>query len=155
MNKLLLGTLFFVLFPFSYAQDDADSEIEEIVVIGELSRSALEEQIVMVQNEIYRIFNDKNSSDDFDFTCRTMTPTGTHISRRICEPKFLARARQRNITDSLDGLDILLSSETLQAHLKREYEQLNAEFTKLYEEEETLAEVMNILAALNSRLAQL
>ena len=134
-------------------QDQTDSDIEEIIIIGELSRTALKAQIVAVENDFYRLFNANNNSDELDISCRIETPTGTHFPQRVCEPAFLVKARQRNINDWLVGIDVHFTPTLLQASLSAEFVELNATYGKLLLENESVAEVIRILTALRNRLA--
>ncbi len=64
-------------------------QIEEIRVIGARTFFSLRMQIVEEENKLYGIFNELNSNDDFDIECEKIAPTGTHISQRVCEPRFV------------------------------------------------------------------
>ena len=138
---------------FSFAQEQ-DPDIEEIIVIGELTKSAVEEQIILVEEDVYRLFNANNSSDEFDIKCRSAVPTGTHFAQRVCEPTFLVKARQRNNSNFVLGLELRLPIESLQAELVEEFAQLNAEYAGLITNNEIFAEVVQILGLLQARLAQ-
>ena len=50
-----------------WGQEAGESEIEEIIVIGELSRSAVRAQIVRVENDIYRFYNEHNGNQKWWF----------------------------------------------------------------------------------------
>jgi hypothetical protein len=60
---------------------------EEVVVVGR-SLGDLRRQIQLAQEAVFAKFNEINSDDAFDVRCRRVTPTGTHISQRVCEPNF-------------------------------------------------------------------
>jgi hypothetical protein len=138
----------------SFAQHD-DTDVEEIIVIGELTKSAAEEQIIAVEDELYRMFNEKNGDSKLNMECYRVTPTGSHFSHRLCEPRFLTRARQDNIKDYASGVGVLLTPDALQQQVKDDMDKVNAVYTRLLKEDPIFAEVAAILAALRARLAQL
>ncbi len=137
------------------AQNNNDSEIEEIIVIGELTSSAVETLIVEVEDEIYRIFNANTEDKDMHFDCQRAVPTGTHLPIRVCEPVFLTKARLENNRDFVASIDTLLSPVALQSELGAEFVELNTAYANLIKESPQFAEVVGILNALRLRLAQL
>jgi len=114
----------------------------------------LEEQIIEVETDIYRILNANNGDDMLDIECRSEIPTGSHFPQRVCEPKFLTEARQENNRDAVTGTDDLLTPDALRDEVAAEFEKLNAVYARLLEEDEIFAEIVGILGALQARLAQ-
>jgi hypothetical protein len=49
----------------------------------------------------YGIFNEINSTDDFDVTCNLEESTGTRLSRQVCAPRFEGRISSRAAKDYL------------------------------------------------------
>ena len=157
INQAIKG-LAFILFlgcggMSSFAQDnDAD---QGQIVIDDLSRSELRAEIEKIQNEFYRVFNASNDDDDFDIVCQSFTQTGTNISERACEPKFVTDRRGQNAKDYQDGFDELLSQEALLDELEPSFAQLTAKMNALASESEYFRELNQILQMLRSRLNEL
>jgi hypothetical protein len=137
------------------AQEEQGGAIEEIIVISELSKPALEAQIIAVENDFFGLFNEKNGNKNLDFECRREVATGTHLPQRVCEPVFLIKARLTNNSNWSAGTDILLTPDTLQASLARDYEKLNAAYAKLLMDDPRFSELVAILTALRARMTEL
>lgn len=153
-KSLLLGLL--VTANTALAQDN--TVIEEVIVIGQLSRSAVEEQIIAVEEDLYQQFNASNARNgisELNIECRRERPTGTHFPQRLCEPVFLTKARLQNNRDFAADLATRMTPEQLQAQVADKFAEMNAAYSKLIQEDEIFAEVVGILAALRARLAQL
>jgi len=65
------------------------SVIEEITVRGERTIYTLRLEIESAETEVYNLFNELNSNDEFDVTCKEVRYTGSHISRRTCMAAYL------------------------------------------------------------------
>jgi hypothetical protein len=76
---------------------------EEITVVGEKNFFTIRHQITRAEDDLYRLFNDLNSKDEFDITCREFK-INSHISQRSCEPLFLTRKRRANTIMSLGAM---------------------------------------------------
>ena len=67
MKKLILIITMLLLHSIYLAQDieedESETEIEEIIVIGELSKRAVREQIIRVENDIYNFYK------PYSFSC--------------------------------------------------------------------------------------
>jgi len=68
--------------PASKEQDVQTRPIEEITVLGERSFFTLRLEIEAAEAEVYGLFNELNTNDDFDFKCTREAYTGSHIKRR-------------------------------------------------------------------------
>lgn len=125
--------------------------LEEIIVVGERTFISIRYQIERAEDNLYQLFNELNSSDNFDLVCRNRKRL-SHIPRRECEPKFLTRARQANAVMAMAamrgveyvpgistgnsamyqyGLDLLQSERELKSWEGRAFEALNAEMLRL------------------------
>lgn len=155
MKYFLVVVLNIFCISTALAQNINDSEVEEIIVIGELTISAVEILIVEVEDEIYRIFNANTQDKDMHFKCQRAVPTGTHLPIRVCEPVFLTKSRLENNRDFVTGTDTLLSPVALQSELGAEFAELNTAYKNLIKENLQFAEVVGILNALRLRLAEL
>lgn len=158
IRAILQGAVLGMLLSAQVVFAQNDSSIEEVIVIGELSRAAVEAQIIAVEEDIFQQFNDSNArlgTTDLNIECRRETPTGTHFPQRICEPLFLTKERQRNNRDFAADLATRLTPQQLQAQLADKYDEMNAAYAKLIQQDQKFAEVVGILAALQARLEQL
>lgn len=77
--------------------------LEEITVRGDQTFISIRRQIQRAEDNMYSLFNELNSNDDFDIFCRKRW-RGSHIARRECEPMFLTRARRANAVLALQSL---------------------------------------------------
>ncbi len=145
--------------------------LEEIIVVGERTFISIRYQIERAEDNLYQLFNELNSSDNFDLVCRNRKRL-SHIPRRECEPKFLTRARQANAVMAMAamrggggvrgveyvpgisagnsamyqyGLDLLQSERELKSWEGRAFEALNAEMLRLAtENQEFLESLMRV-----------
>ncbi len=79
-----------------------DSRLEEYVldelrVTADNSLRSLRKEIRMANEVKYEIFNELNSTDDFDITCKWQTPTGTLLRQWGCEPGYMVKAREEEM----------------------------------------------------------
>lgn len=135
-----------------------NNNTEEVIVISKLSLEEIKEQIVEVENDVFRLFNASNvakGTPDLSIECRRETPTGTHFPIRVCEPVFLTKARLQNNRDYVANLERQFTPQQLQAHVAPLYDAMNTAYAELLEEDAVFAEVVGILGALQTRLAQL
>jgi len=78
------------------AQEDDDAtsgraaapEVEDEIVVRGRNYGFMREQIRIAEQAVYARFNDINSSDDFDISCRREALTGSRILRRVCQANF-------------------------------------------------------------------
>jgi|FLOH01.1.fsa_nt_gi hypothetical protein len=125
-------------------------ELEEITVVGQRSLLSMRYQIRREEDNLYKLFNELNSTDEFDIKCRNVT-RNSYIPRRECEPKFFTKARQANaimglvdMRDSLSsdaagvnetlmerGIDLLESDAELAQQEGKTFEALNEEIFRI------------------------
>jgi hypothetical protein len=137
------------------AQPVNDSPIEEITVVGERSTLFLLQEIKNAEVLMYDIFNDLNSTDDFDVICRNVIPTGTLIPTWECDAGFITRERFQNAQDLLQFGFIQKTDEELYWENRDKVEALNAEMLSLAKENPGLAEAMLDLSAKMQRLEEI
>jgi hypothetical protein len=73
---------------------------DEIVVIGESPRQ-LRAEVERAEVAVYDRFNALNSSDELDVHCWREEPTGSRISRRVCQANFWRDAQASAARESL------------------------------------------------------
>ena len=124
---------------------------EEPIVIDDLSLSELNDQIERVEDEFYRVFNLSIEEEHLKVECADWTPTGTHIAQRACQPFFLSQARNQNLRDWNNQMDVIASPEQMRVRLAAEFEELTAAINSVLEENQYLRELNAILRMLRER----
>ena len=145
LNKKLLAAFVSCLF------NALSSAQEEPIVIDDLSLSELNDQIERVEDEFYRVFNLSIEEEHLKVECDDWTPTGTHIAQRACQPFFLTQARNQNLRDWNNQMDVIASPEQLRVRLAAEFEELTAAINRVLEENQYLRELNAILRMLRDR----
>jgi hypothetical protein len=105
-SKFLLYLLIGVIPVCLYGQEDENADpdqesqenvsqrpIEEIQVTGERTLLTMRNEIIREEENLYRIFNELNSHDRFDITCKEERRVYSHIPARNCYPKFFTDLR--------------------------------------------------------------
>lgn len=130
------------------------TEVREIVVIDDISRAALKEEIRKTEREFYRVFNASIEENYLTIHCGTYRPLGSHFKKHYCEPQFLMDARSEKFRDSstrfwLDGqlhLGELLISE------QSAFEKLTEAMNSVLRESQYFRELNGTLRILRARL---
>jgi|GEM_PF-1104124 len=65
--------------------------------------NAILKDIKSAETDVYKVFNDINSDDQFDFVCYSYEETGSKLRRRTCEPQFMRTARKREADRFMEG----------------------------------------------------
>ena len=129
--------------------------IEEIEVTGERSTLSLIVEIRQDEVRMYEMFNELNSTDDFDVTCRHVTHTATLIRTWECHAGFMTRERFQNAQDFLQFGSVPRRDEEMYWENRDKVEALNAEMIALAKENPVLARAMLDLHAKRERLAEM
>jgi hypothetical protein len=133
---------------------NAATDVEEIEITGQRSSIQLR-NIERQEAAMFALFNEFNSTDDFDISCRHVTHTGTLIPTWECEPAYLTNARQDNVYDFFTRAGAVLKTEAeLKFENRVKAEQLDAEFKKVAREHPELVQAMLELNASKQRLAE-
>jgi len=138
-----------------WGKEAGESEIEEIIVIGELSRSAVRAQIVRVENDIYRFYNEHNGNQKLDIECREIALTGTRIKQRVCEPVFWTEARAQTTQEFFQEFNASVDLENLSEWVEQETGEMNRVYAELIQKHVSFAEALLILEDLKARLEEL
>jgi hypothetical protein len=155
MKKLTLILSLLAVSQLASGQAANESEIEEIIVIGELSRSAVRSQIIRVESDIYSFYNARNGNGKLDIVCGKIALTGTRIPQRVCEPVFLTEARNRQMQEFLHEFNGVAELQALESSVKNETDEMNKVYAELIEEHASFAEALLILQDLKIRLEEL
>ena len=105
--------------------------IEEITVVGQKSLARLRLRIVEKEAEIYNFFNANNSSPRLDIICTKRRPTGTHLLKRECEPRFLKQLRVEKTRDGRMGIGAGYNQLDLVGWSAQDFENLQNEMLAL------------------------
>jgi len=105
-SKILLYLLVGVVPVCLYGQEDENADpdqepqenvsqrpIEEIQVTGERTLLTMRNEIIREEENLYRIFNELNSHDRFDITCKEERRVFSNIPARNCLPRFFTDLR--------------------------------------------------------------
>jgi hypothetical protein len=76
---------------------------EEIVVRGK-RLAAFRLEVQLARERAYAVFNEINSTDDFDIACKSEMRTGTRVNRMVCAARFEGRISRRAAQDYLAAL---------------------------------------------------
>lgn len=155
MIKIALAISALCFCQLAISQQADDSEIEEIIVIGELSRSAVRARIIQVEDDIYHFYNARNTDKKMNIECRNVALTGTRISQRVCEPVFWTEARARETQNFIKEWSGVAELENLSDQVASEFEEMNTFYAELIQEYPAFAEALAILADLKAHLAEL
>lgn len=93
------------------SEQESSVPIEEITIVGERTLLTMRHQIEREEENLYRLFNDLNSSDEMDIICRMVKKRLSHISERVCEPMFLTKQRTESNRNSLSDMRQAWSDE--------------------------------------------
>ena len=145
MKRIFFTLAFLLSVQLVWGQEAGESEIEEIIVIGELSRSAVRAQIVRVENDIYRFYNEHNGNQKLDIECREIALTGTRIKQRVCEPVFWTQARARTTREFLQEFNTSADLENLSEEVEQETDEMNQVYVELIQKHASFAEALLIL----------
>ena len=138
-----------------WGQEAGENGIEEIIIIGELSRSAVRAQIVRVENDIYRFYNEHNGNQKLDIECREIALTGTRIKQRVCEPVFWTEARAQTTQEFFQEFTASIDLENLSEWVEQETGEMNRVYAELIQKYVSFAEALLILEDLKARLEEL
>ncbi|MDP6653552.1 MAG: hypothetical protein QGF90_15835 [Gammaproteobacteria bacterium] len=155
MKKFMLITSMLCVSQLVSGQQASQSEIEEIIVIGELSKPAVRAQIIRVENDIYSFYNERNGNPDLDIICREVALTGTRIPQRVCEPLFWTKARQQETRDFLHDFAGIADLENLSDDVIQETEEMNRIYAELIQQYPSFGEALLVLQDLKARLEEL
>jgi len=82
------------------SDDDVDvlpRTIEEINVVGERTIFTLRMEIESAETEVYGLFNELNSNDEFDVACTNEVFVGSHLPKQICIADYLRKEQAKNV----------------------------------------------------------
>ena len=128
---------------------------EEAIIIDELSRSEVREQIIRVENDIYSFYNQRNENAELDIECNEIALTGTRLPQRVCEPLFWTKARNRRVATFVYDWTTVAELEDVGDDVIQETEEMNRVYADLIAKYPSFAEALLILEDLKARLEEL
>jgi hypothetical protein len=135
-----------LLMPVVAAQDSASTE--EDSSWQKKSARQLQNEYREAEEAFYARFNDVNSTDDFDVSCKTRTPLGSRKRERTCQAKFLwdyEEEAAEQVTRSRGGVGG--SMRTSPAQLQARQEELRTEMSAAIQQHSEVSEAFSRLAA--------
>lgn len=93
----------------------ADNDLKEyilpqVTVIGDTSMGSLERDVIEAHELKFKVFNNLNSTDEFDITCGWTERINTRIKDWTCDVGYIKKAREEAIRDWLER-DIPIPSD--------------------------------------------
>ena len=129
----------------STAEPDLEAQsrlIEEITVVGQKTLFTLRMEVESAEEGVYAIFNELNSSDEFDITCTREVYIGSYFEQRDCMAAYLKDAIAQNTQDYLKGIDVQLNRNQIPAEVHQKSVAMEAEMLRLVEENPDFLEAM-------------
>tara|TARA_B100000686_G_scaffold16775_1_gene15637 strand:- start:988 stop:1548 length:561 start_codon:yes stop_codon:yes gene_type:complete len=143
-----------------------DRIIEEITVQGERTIFSLRAQIETAETQVYNLFNELNSNDEFDVTCEKTVYIGSRIPRRVCMAAYLREEeayQTQNFVNSIGlgeglgapGSGMLLNLDSAKDEVRQKSEAMEQEMLRLATEvpefAEALLKLVGLVGALERR----
>ena len=154
-NPIFAVWALFAVLVCSPAANSASNEplkLSDIWIYGDtFSDPVSQSQIEFLEDELFRIFNNKNNSDDFDISCGKETQNGSYFFR-ACEPVFLSLARQQNSVEWRAGREPLLTTERIREIFESKLQDMDFIFSKLLVEDKEVLELSEQLIALKQNI---
>jgi hypothetical protein len=123
---------------------------------------ALRAEAEQIEDKMYKLFNDLNSTDDFDVACGHKAPTGSTIPVWQCDAAFMKDVKARDISTRFDNPSggaansqngfIPQSGQQLAFKYRKKAQALNDEMMALARQNPELASAM---IALNNKRQQI
>jgi hypothetical protein len=79
--------------------DPLEYTLPEVIVEGDNSMHSLRLEVIRAQELKFEVFNNLNSTDDFDIICDWHAPLGTKIKEWSCDVNYLKKARADAVRD--------------------------------------------------------
>lgn len=77
--------------------------LDEITVTPDKSMRSFRMEVIRAEELKFKMFNDLNSTDEFDITCEWRAAPGTRIRKWSCDVGYLKNARTKDVQDMLNS----------------------------------------------------
>jgi hypothetical protein len=96
VSAMLAAAMLFNCHDVRAAAAGVSADVEELEEVEVLGRKLwqMRQDILVVEERFYSMYNELNTDDDFDIRCERVARTGTLIKQRVCKPVFHARAQE-------------------------------------------------------------
>ena len=149
--------------PVTAETTEESRPIEEITVLGQQTFFSLRMAIESLEEEVFGLFNELNSTDEFDIKCTREVYSGSHILKRVCMSTFLREALAQNTQDYLATNYVIapgvarrtgmqLTGFQIKGEVSQKSQALEAEMTRLVLENESLFQALQKLTTLTGAL---
>ena len=128
---------------------------DERIVIDDLTRSELRQEILKIETEFYRVFSVSVEDRKFKIHCGAIYQTGSYIRRQVCEPNFVIEAQSAYAQGVLESYDMSRSSIGLRVDMQPEFDELAEAIVLELKDNEYLFELYNVLKSLKYRLEEI
>jgi len=92
----------------------ADEALPEVEINARReSLGHLRLEIVRLEENFYAKYNELNEDDQYDIHCGRVTPTGSALKRRECQPVFVDRAMEAQVQGGLRGYPVQPASSVI------------------------------------------
>ena len=88
-----------------------DETIDDIVVVGQKSRSDLRREVFQAEEDFYAVYNKLNDDKEYDVRCFYETPTGTHQKNHVCRARFVTKAYERHARRNRNNLSSVANQD--------------------------------------------
>jgi hypothetical protein len=99
VGLLITGVAALGLMPWVHAAeaDATKSRNEEFIVSGKpRDPDQVRRALLAAEDRFYARYNELNTDDEFDVSCRVEAPLGQRLKERHCEPRFVQEAARDN-----------------------------------------------------------
>ena len=103
-------------------------------------------EIESAETEVYGLFNELNSNDEFDVACTNEVFVGSHLPKRICIADYLRKEQAKNVGSWVTGLDsqglsidVLVTLDGIKGEVCHKTVAMEAEMLKLAQRNQSLA----------------
>ncbi len=83
----------------SAESDTLEYTLPEILVRGDNSMHSLKMEVIKAEELKFEVFNNLNSTDDFDITCEWRTLTGSRLKHWKCDVEYMRKARAESLSN--------------------------------------------------------
>jgi hypothetical protein len=115
----------------STGSDTLEYTLPEVIVKGDNSMSSLEKEVIRAEELKFKVFNNLNSTDDFDISCEWRAQLGTRIKKWSCDAGYMEKARWMATNDWLMGIGPFITENQLVAQNIDKTRALNKEMKTL------------------------
>lgn len=111
--------------------DTLEYTLPEIMVKGKISMNSIRMELIKAKELKFEVFNNLNSTDDFDITCQWHAPLGTKIKQWHCDVGYMKKARADAARDWIERGIPIPSDGQLAVQYAHKTEALNKEMSDL------------------------